>query len=220
MKKITKIFNPSNNWKTTFYLFIVVSILTFFLAAFMGYQFTNEDGSETYKLFSWSQNTKNLSEIHEIFKYRPEIVAGEKPIIPIYETSHIYALISNYNLLALILWFIIPIAFTLNHFRLIHLVCKTRRTANASIVLMSSFVLLILVINYWIGYFGWINILNENQYPLNGKFKEWGYNWRTVLQQTILIVGIAMMVAMSSYNVFVETKTKYVSISKKNQTAD
>ncbi|AUM62357.1 hypothetical protein [Spiroplasma monobiae] len=221
MKNFNKIFNPSNNWKTTFYLIIVVTLLTFFLAVFMGYQFTNEDGSITFKLFSLSDRSKELGYIREIFNKKP-LGENGNPIVVVYKTSHVYALIAKYNLIAYVLWFIIPLSFTLNHFRLIHLVGKTRRTANASIVLMSSIVLLILVVNYWIGYFGWIDVMNKNRWVQSEgqSFKTWGYNWRTVVQQSVLIIGVALMIAMSAYNVFVETKTKYVSISKKNQAAN
>ncbi|QHX36356.1 hypothetical protein [Spiroplasma sp. BIUS-1] len=210
MKKVKNIFSPSNNWKTTFFLVIFVALLTLVMAGFMGFEFTNAEGvSKKFKLLPIVN--ESLAYIREIFHNVP---SGEKP--PVYNPAYVYALISNWNLIIYMLWFIVPIGFTLNHFRLIHLVGKTRRTANATIVLISSIVLLIWVINYWIGYFQWIDIMNKNKYL---ESDSWGYNWRTVLQQSLLIIGVALIIAMSSYNVFVETKTKYVSISRKGETA-
>ncbi|AGR41813.1 hypothetical protein [Spiroplasma diminutum] len=215
MKNFIKIFNPSNNWKTTFILILILAILTFFLALFMGYQFTDGDGNVySFKLLSKNYD-RSLKYIYEIFSL-PSSNQTESGIAikNSYDASNVYALISNYNLLAYILWFILPIGFILNQFRLSHLIGKTRRTVNATIILITSIVLLILIINYWIGYFQWINLLNDRRFE---GINTWGYNWRTVVQQSLLIIGVGLFIAISCYNVFVENKVKYLYISEKQK---
>ncbi|QHX35713.1 hypothetical protein STIUS_v1c01580 [Spiroplasma sp. TIUS-1] len=211
--KLVDMFSPSKNWKTTLILVFIVSIITIGSSLFMGFRYSNDLGDvENFWLIAKYEHT--FSYIRYIWNhYENEnsldvIFADTK----INKSAQVFALASDYLLISLICGFIVIIPFVINHFRLVNIVTKNRRILNSSIVLVSSLGLLLTTFHYWIAYFQTIPILNEKEWMGTGN---WFPTWQTILQLTVILFGVTMVVAMSIYNVVVEAKTRYISISQK-----
>ncbi|WP_338983940.1 hypothetical protein [Spiroplasma endosymbiont of Othius punctulatus] len=204
------IFSPSKNWKTSLYLVVVVFVLSFALSIFMGFQYNNAEGkSETFWLIAKYENS--LAYISHIFDSKNTSTFAPTTIN---QSAQLFSTISDWLLISFLIWFVIVIGFTVNHFRFIGFIGKKRRLINASIILVASLILLILIFLYWVAYFQAIPVLINKEW--HGS-TTWYPSWQTTFQLTIMLVGVTLIVAMAAYNVFVEQTTVYVSISKKNE---
>ncbi|WP_339034332.1 hypothetical protein [Spiroplasma endosymbiont of Cantharis rufa] len=194
MIKIKNIFNAKNNWKTTFILYLILSLLSILILFFMPMVFETESG--------------NLIKLNLIGKKEGSIYFAQKQIENyeakiLWDFDYTFILFTYQNLWSYFGWFFFLLLLTLNHFNLLKKTGGTRRIASASIILIVSFFLLIGTINYMVAYVQWIDAYGKITEQVLQKAR------LGKLKQALMFIVATIFIIMSCYNIYVEKKVTY-----------
>ncbi|ALD66017.1 hypothetical protein [Spiroplasma cantharicola] len=199
MIKIKNAFNAKNNWKTTIILFIFLSLSSILILFLLPMVFETQDG-ELIKLNLVGKKENTISFAQK------EIQNDQTKIL--WDFDYSYTLFTYQNLWAYFGWFFLILLLTLNHFTLLKKTRGTRRLVSSSIILVASFLLLMITINYMVAYSQWVDAYGRVLKKVLKKSR------LGKLKQALMFIFSVFFIIMSSYNIYVEKKVTYKVVKR------